>query len=126
VWLLLEAGLVLLTIHLVSGSTWLHHLIDLAVPIAGLLGAWWLGQEAESRRQKAGGGRLLFAVALGTGIAVLLHKPADWVLLVNNVFPVQALPALLGSGSAMWVVVGLWIGIAVTLLRPTWMPIEHE
>ena len=84
VWLLLEVGLVLLTIHLVSGSTWLHHLIDLAVPIAGLLGAWWLGQEAEGGRQKAGGRSLLFAVALGAGIAVLLHKPADWVLLVGS------------------------------------------
>ncbi len=40
--LLLETGLVLLTIHLVSGSTWLHHLVDLGVVVIGV-GGWGLG-----------------------------------------------------------------------------------
>jgi hypothetical protein len=117
--LLLEAGLVLLTIHLVSGSTWLHHLIDLSIPILGLLGAWWLtvGREAEPGATFAGRRTLLLAALLGGGLAVLLHRPSDWVLALNSVAPGKPLLALIAGSAAMWVVPTLWLAIATTLLR---------
>jgi Glycosyltransferase family 87 len=117
--LLLEAGLVLLAIHLVSGSTWLHHLVDLAVPVAGLLGAWWLAMK-EGATGPTGWRTTLFAGTLGGAFALLLHGPGDWVLLVNMVSPGNSALALLASGMVLWVVLGLWLGTAVALLRPGW------
>lgn len=106
---LLEAGLVLLTIHLVSGSTWVHHLIDLAVPMLGLLGAWWL-----SGRSKLGAG------LLGAGFAIILlvlaRSPADWAFSAHVLAPNSSLLALLASAMPMWVVIGLWAAVAATLL----------
>jgi hypothetical protein len=116
--LLLEAGLVLLAIHLVSGSTWLHHLVDLAVPIAGLLGAWWLAWKESTAIP--GWRTTLFAIALGGSFALLLHRPGDWVLLQNMVAPGNAALALLASGVGLWVVLGLWAGTAVVLLSAGW------
>src|SRR5205085_4966268 len=82
--LLLEAGLVLLAIHLASGSTWLHHLVDLAVPVTGLLGVWWLAVGQGGAGAPAGRRAALFAVGLGGALALLLHRPGDWALMVNT------------------------------------------
>ncbi|MFL5733510.1 MAG: glycosyltransferase 87 family protein [Chloroflexia bacterium] len=113
--LLLEAGLVLLTLHLVSGSTWLHHLVDLAVPIAGLLGVWWLASKGSA--VPAAPWTPLLGIALGFALALLLHRPGDWVLLTNTVAPGHPSLALLASGVALWSVMGLWVAVAVALLR---------
>jgi hypothetical protein len=110
--LLLETGLILLTIHLVSGSTWLHHLIDLAVMVIGV-GGWGLGvgDERQGRRQ------LLAATAVtGVGLAVLLWRPAEWVLASNQLVPNVPLLAWIASNSAVWVVIAFW-GVAARLLR---------
>lgn len=123
---LLEIGLVLLTIHLVSGSTWLHHLIDLAVPILALIGAWWLAQEGSeshiwSRRA------LLYGATLGLMLAVLLHLPSvkllenreDWLSIASQVVPGNPIVALIASSMGTWVIIGLWIWITASLLRPS-------
>ncbi|HUP27270.1 MAG TPA: glycosyltransferase family 87 protein, partial [Chloroflexia bacterium] len=103
--LLLEVGLVLLTTHLVSGSTWLHHLVALAVPVAGLVGTWGL-------RGRAGipGQLTLFGVAGAlSAFALLLRSPYDWLISAAELAPAGPLLALLASSTAMWVVIGLWI-----------------
>jgi hypothetical protein len=108
--LLLEVGLVLLTTHLVSGSTWLHHLIALAVPVAGLLGVWWLLLEIGYRVSGIGwmarvGGLLLAGVALA-------WEPEELVLLADRIAPANESLALFSSTFPMLVVIGLWIAVA--------------
>ena len=123
--LLLETGLVLITIHLVSGSTWLHHLIDLAVVIAGV-GGWGLGVGDEesgikgqgSGTRSLGGRRWLGAggAVIGVGMGVLLWRPADWVLAINSLVPNVPLLAWIVSNAALWVVLAYGL-LAARLLR---------
>ncbi len=105
--LLLEVGLVLAATHLVSGSTWLHHLIDLAVPLCGLLGAWWLRNGANAI--PLGPKLVLPAVGLGAAYVLLLRRPSDWLTLLDAPAQSSPLAALLLSSAAMWVVVGFWL-----------------
>jgi hypothetical protein len=116
VCLLLEVGLVLLATHLVSGSTWPHHLIQLAVPLLGLLGAWWLSQE-EQPTLGAGCTTSLLALAIGISFAALLHSPAEWMFAVTKLIPNNPVIALIASGIGLWVVLGLWGVVAATLVR---------
>jgi hypothetical protein len=114
---LLEMGLVLLTIHLVSGSTWLHHLIDLAVVVIGV-GGWGLGAGAGGR---GGGGRRLIAVAaavIGGGLAVLLWRPGEWVRAIDPLVPNGPLLAWIAANAALWVVIAYWL-LAARLLWVT-------
>lgn len=120
--LLLEVGLVLLTTHLVSGSTWLHHMVALAVPLAALIGAWWLKYEEAEGRDESYGHRLrdrtlLLAILIGATLAVLLHRPSEWLSVVGGIVPGNPLVALVASSSAMWAVVAVWVAVASTLLR---------
>jgi hypothetical protein len=114
--LLLEVGLVLLTTHLLSGSTWPHHLIQLSVPLLGLLGAWWLAQEGQ---EEAGMRRntLLLALVIGMSFAALLHSLAEWMFAVTKLIPNSPAIALIASGVGLWVVLGLWGVVAATLVR---------
>jgi hypothetical protein len=114
--LLLEVGLVLLTTHLVSGSTWPHHLIQLSVPLLGLLGAWWLAQEGQEGA-RTGRDTLLLAFAVGISFAALLHSPAEWMFAVTRLIPNNPAIALIASGMGLWVVLGLWGVVAATLVR---------
>ncbi len=114
--LLLEVGLVLLTIHLVSGSTWLHHLIDLSVPILALLGAWWLAHELQEHTPSSRRA-LLYGAALILAPAVLLHRPADWLSIANMTIPSSTILALTASSMGTWLVIGLWVWVAAQLLR---------
>jgi hypothetical protein len=114
--LLLEVGLVLLTTHLVSGSTWPHHLIQLSVPLLGLVGAWWLAQE-ENEGAITGRNTLLLALAVGISFAALLHSPAEWMFAVTMLIPNSPAIALIASGVGLWVVLGLWGVVAATLVR---------
>ena len=118
--LLLEVGLVLLTTHLVSGSTWLHHFVMLSIPVLGLLGAWRLGSlphygEIPSTRRT-----VVYALAIGGAFAALLNRPEGWVYAINSAAPARPLLALLASSIGMWVVVGLWAAVAISLLRASW------
>ncbi|HYO50902.1 MAG TPA: glycosyltransferase family 87 protein [Chloroflexia bacterium] len=113
---LLEVGLVLLTTHLVSGSTWPHHLIQLSVPLLGLLGAWWLAQE-QQEGARTGRDTLLLALAVGISFAALLHSPAEWMFAITKLIPNSPAIALLASGVGLWVVLGLWGVVAATLVR---------
>jgi hypothetical protein len=119
--LLLEVGLVLLTIHLISGSTWLHHLIDLSVPLLALLGFWildfgfWNGSSIQNPESKIE--NLLPGAGLGLIIAVLLHRPADWLNAENLVAPGHPLLALLASSIFALAVIALWGWVAARLLR---------
>jgi hypothetical protein len=117
VTLLLEAGLVLLTIHLVSGSTWLHHLVDLSVPLCGLVGAWWLRRVDRQSPAAVGGGATTFFtnVALGIAFLLLLRRPVDWLTLFSSVVASNPLVALAISNSALWAVIVLWVAVAVSL-----------
>ena len=127
--LFLEVGLVLLTIHLVSGSTWLHHLVDLGVPVLGLVGFWildfgfWstesMGSNSAPKIQnpKSKIQNLFFGGGLGLILAALLHRPADWLNTANLVMPGSAPVALLASSMFTVVVMALWVWTAVTLLR---------
>jgi hypothetical protein len=111
-----QAGLVLITTHLVSGSTWLHHLVDLAVPLTALLGigGWGLG---------VGDGRLLnrramlslIGVALALGL--LIPRPATWVGWAAALAPGNSLAVWLASNVPLWVMLGLWAWLAVAILR---------
>jgi hypothetical protein len=116
--LLLEGGLVLLTIHLVSGSTWLHHMVDLPVPLAALLGTTWLRYSAEG----IGTGKraaLPVALIIGASLLLLLRRPGDWVSLLPS--PAQANPffVFIASNTGVWVLLLLWTTVAVALLRWT-------
>lgn len=102
--LLLEAGLVLLATHLVSGSTWLHHYVLLAVPVAGLVGAWGLGL---ARGTTSTRGTLLLWLGLGLALVALLRRPSEWVLSADTIAPGNAGLAFLASNMGVWVVVGL-------------------
>ncbi len=114
--LLLETGLALLTIHLVSGSTWLHHLVDLGVPILALLYAWWTGIRARTPSKAR---TVLFGAAIGVVMASLLHRPADWLQAVNLLAPANTLFALLASSTGTWTVIALWLAVAYVLLHIT-------
>jgi hypothetical protein len=107
--LLLEVGLVLLTTHLVSGSTWVHHLVALGVPVAGLIGAWWV--------QGAGRGWVPLAAGLGLAGAALAREPEEWVLWADSLAPGTPALALLASSLPMFAVIGLWMGVAFALRR---------
>ena len=117
-WLLLEVGLVLLTIHLVSGSTWLHHLIDLGVPLLGLLSVWWLRYEASPNTATVipPGRSLASGLAVGVVPAALLHRPGDWLTAVNTSMPGAVPLALFASSLGTILVAGLWVVVAVALL----------
>lgn len=114
--LLLEVGLVLLTIHLVSGSTWLHHLIDLAVPILALIGSWWLAYQ-NNENQSSNGRALLYGGALGLLLAAFLNRPYDWLIMVNIMVPGNVLLALIASSVGTWMIIALWAWTAMRLLR---------
>jgi hypothetical protein len=118
--LLLEVGLALLTTHLVSGSTWLHHLVMLSVPLLGLLGAWWLGEDLAAGDAPRARRTVIYALAAGASLAVLLHRPEEWLLAINSVAPARPFLALLAGSAAMWVVAGMWLAVAVVLLRASW------
>ena len=102
--LLLETGLVLLTIHLVSGSTWMHHLIDLAVVAVGV-GGWGLGVGDLRNRRRFWAA----AAVVGLGLAVLLWRPGEWVPTIQQLVPNAPLLTWIAGNSALWVVLGFWI-----------------
>ena len=114
--LLQEAGLVLLTIHLVSGSTWMHHLVDLAVPITALLGGWWLGV-AEPGARSGGPARFLPALGLIAAYGVLLRPPGDWAVTVGGWAPGVPAVAWLAGNAPLWVVLGCWGVLAWRVAR---------
>lgn len=115
--LLLEVGLVMLTTLLVSGSTWLHHLVALSVPLMALLGAWWLSTQTGIQNQGNNrAGALIAALLLGLGGVVLLRTPEEWLQLVATLAPQSPFLALIASSAAMLVVIGLWVAVATTLL----------
>lgn len=124
--LLLEAGLVLLTIHLVSGSTWLHHLVDLAVPICGLVGAWWLRKvdKQSSAAVKSRASTASTFVILGITSFLLLRRPVDWLPLFSAVASNPPI-ALVISSSALWAVILLWMAVALSL-RKVWLPYQSS
>ena len=109
---LLEMSLVLLTIHLVSGSTWPHHLVALSVPMMALLGAWWLNREASGWRNA-----LWTPLVIGVGLALLMRTPEEWLLLAGAVAPQSPILALIAVSAGILVVISLWAAIAVKLLR---------
>jgi hypothetical protein len=104
--LLLEAGLVLLTTNLVSGSTWLHHLVALAVPLCGLLGAWWLALPPGPLAPRA----WLTPFALAVAVAALALRPGDLAYAAGS-GPLS----LAASSWAMWLVIVLWVAVARSL-----------
>jgi hypothetical protein len=116
--LLLQVSLVMITTLLVSGSTWLHHLVALSVPVTALLSAWWIARQMGRQKQDAGRvGVLIVALVLGLGGVVLLRTPEEWLRLVGTLAPQSPFLALITSSASTLVVVGLWAGVAVTLLR---------
>jgi hypothetical protein len=114
--LLLETGLVLLTIHLVSGSAWMHHLVDLCVPVCGLLGAWWLRSSSGSRAFGSRATTATFA-ALGVVFVLLFRRPADWLTLFGGLAASSPVAALAISNSGLWAVVVLWVAVAAALTK---------
>ena len=106
--LLLQVGLVMLATHLVSGSTWLHHLIDLCVPVIGLLALTAVTTWRSGR---------IVPYLVGTGLiyGALLFRPADWVTLADRLAPGVAPLALLAGSLPMFAVIGLavWSGKAL-------------
>jgi hypothetical protein len=116
--LLLEVSLVMITTLLVSGSTWLHHLVALSVPVMALLSAWWIARQMGRQKQDTGrAGALIGALVLGLGGVVLLRTPEEWLRLVGTIAPQSPFLALIASSAATLVVVGLWAVVAATLLR---------
>lgn len=111
---LLQFGLAFLTIHLVSGSTWPHHLVTLSAPIAALFGAWWLDREAG-----IGGWHtaLWIPLIIGAGIALLMRTPEEWLLLAGEVAPQSPLLALIAVSTGTMIVISLWAVVAATLLH---------
>ena len=108
--LFLQVGLVMLTTFLVSGSTWLHHLVGLAVPVVGLIGA------SESGYRPAAG-RVLVGIGAAIGFGLLLRRPYDWLFSASEIAPGNEGLALVASTTALWVVVGLWLAVAWKLVR---------
>jgi hypothetical protein len=111
--LLLETGLILITIHLVSGSTWLHHLVDLCIPLCGIAGAWWLQQGQGTTTSGKRYTPVIIATALAISFFLLLRRPEDWLASFNGLATINPLIALAISNSALWAVLALW---AVTAL----------
>lgn len=109
VGMLLQVGLVLLTTHLVSGSTWLHHLVGLSVPVVGLLGAWEGGYKPVAVR-------ILVAIGAALGFGLLLRRPYDWLFTAAEIAPGSTVLAMVASSAAMWVVMGLWLAVAWKLM----------
>ena len=122
--LLLETGFVLLTTHLVSGSTWMHHLVDLCVPVCGLLGAWWLyglrGGQSEPSRSTLLGTRATAAsfAVLGLVFILLFRRPSYWLTFFGGLAESAPAVALAISNSGLWAMLLLWIAVAVVLVRP--------
>ena len=114
----MEVGLVLLTIHLVSGSTWMHHLVDLIVPVCGLLGTWWL---AGMRRA---GFAPLFGV-IGGAAVLLMWRPSDWLSLLGGLSGSNAVAAFVIGSSGLWAVMALWVATAIGLRR-LWGPAVYQ
>jgi hypothetical protein len=102
--LMLEVSLVLLTIHLVSGSTWLAHLVDLSVVFTTLLAIWWLAPP---------GGRqsLLTPLVIVGAISLLAIHPEDWVRLVEWMGTGSPVLEWLSSCVPFFVIVGLWVWV---------------
>jgi len=98
--LLLEIGLVLMTTHLISGSTWLHHLVDLSVLVVALVEIAHQG----GMSRFAWAGAILAALSLLT----LLPHPEDWVSWANMIAPGSAPIAWLASSLPMFAVGG-WL-----------------
>jgi hypothetical protein len=111
--LLGEVGLVLLTTHLISGSTWLHHLVDLAVPLAALLGGWWL---VRAEGNAAGRAAPVLLLVVGGVLALLLPRPAAWVGWAAGLAPDNAGLAWLASNIPLWTMLGLWIILSLGLI----------
>lgn len=101
--LLLAVSLVLLATHMASGSTWLAHLVDLAVPQAALLWAWSERSEGWPR------GRYAALLVLAGLMALLTVHPQDWVRLAAGVAPAVPLVAWVASNVPLWLVLGLWL-----------------
>jgi hypothetical protein len=124
--LLLQVGLVWLTTHLVSGSTWVHHLVALSIPVTALSGAVW---ETWTRfkpiREGMGmadssvfaGCALWPALLCGLAYGLLLPRPSEWWLAVGQIAYGNALLTLVASSTGTWVVVALWLGVAAALLQ---------
>lgn len=109
--LLLAASLVLLATHMASGSTWLAHLVDLAVVETALLWAWSEGREGWPR------GRSAALAALAGLMALLIVHPEDWVRLAASAVPAVPLIVWIASNIPMWVVLGLWVLTIRLILR---------
>jgi hypothetical protein len=112
--LLLEVGFVLLTIHLVSGSTWLHHLIDLAVPLCACLAVWWR-RHTDPARPPQSGIPVTLILGLAAAFLLLLIRPADWVNWISDLLPGRTLLNWLAGNAALAVVLACWL-LSVRLL----------
>jgi len=119
--LLLETGFVLLTTHLVSGSTWMHHLVDLCVPVCGLLGAWTLRMR-NAGRSPAGKTYSAFPIPHSPFVVLvfilLFRRPADWLTFFVGLAESAPVVALAISNSGLWATLLLWIAVATALGRP--------
>ncbi|HKP52884.1 MAG TPA: glycosyltransferase family 87 protein [Chloroflexia bacterium] len=113
---LLEVSLVLLAIHLVSGSTWPHHLVLLSIPVTALLGAWWLNQETSDPRTSRWN-TLWVALTLAIGLILLLRTPEEWLLLSGTLAPQSPALSLIASSVGTLTIIGWGAAIAVMLLR---------
>ncbi len=134
---LLEISLVLLTIHLVSGSTWMHHLVDLCVPVCGLLAAWGSGgmrnvefgmrnvERPELAEQSATGDhslrgkvhsafRIPHSAFLVLAFLLLFRRPADWLAFLNGFATISPLTAWVISNSALWAILLVWVAVALS------------
>ncbi len=115
--MLLEVGLVLLTTHLVSGSTWLHHLVAISVPITALIGAWWLERQSQAKSKHNTMLVIGIPIALGIAIALLIKTPEEWLQISGSLAQGNSTIALVISSTATLVVIGLWLLVAVTLVQ---------
>jgi hypothetical protein len=126
---LLEISLVLLTIHLVSGSTWMHHLVDLCVPVCGLLGAWetlrmrnvgrrGLAENASTGDHQPGrkiysAFRIPHSAFLLVAFVLLIHRPSDWLSFFDGLAKGSPLLAWAISNSGLWAIVFIWVAVAL-------------
>jgi alpha-1,2-mannosyltransferase len=101
----------LLATHMASGSTWLAHLLDLAVVQAALLWAW------AERRDGWPRGRVAALAVLAGLMALLIVHPGDWVRLAASAVPAVPLIAWVASNVPLWVVLGLWVLTIRAILR---------